>query len=301
MNTKSEGLLGAYLSLAGAMLIVGTSAVVGKVLVAEMPVALSQELRFALALPFLAWLVRRREGGLPRLCGRTWLVAGLQALGGVVVFNACLLSGLKLTSAAHAGILTSVTPASMAVAAWLLFGERIRGRAVFGVLLAVAGVLALTLGEGALHGFRDPLSYRLLLGDLLVLGAVAGETLFLLLRKSVREPVSPLAFSVVMNLYGVLFFLPLAAGQAASFDFGAVSLSGWLAVGWSSAALSVAAYLLWFRGVVRVSGGVAGVFTGLMPLTAVALSALLLGEQITLTQLAGCGLVLAAIWCICRR
>ncbi|MGE4292114.1 MAG: DMT family transporter [Desulfovibrio sp.] len=301
MPSNQKNLLGAYLSLAGAMLIVGSSAVVGKVLVAEMPVALSQELRFVLALPLLLALLWRREGGLPRLRPRTWAVAGLQALGGVVIFNACLLCGLKLTSAAHAGILTSVTPASMAVAAWLLFGERLRGRAGLGVFLAVAGVLALTVGDAALHGFAGALSGRMLLGDLLVLGAVAGETLFLLLRKAVREPVSPLAFSTVMNIYGVLLFLPLAASEALRFDFASVSTRGWLAVGWSSAALSVAAYLLWFRGVVRVSGGVAGVFTGLMPLTAVSLSFLLLGESITWAQLAGCGLVLAAIGCICRR
>lgn len=286
--------IGAFACLSGAMLIVGSSAVAGKILVAELPVALCQELRFLLALALL-WPLLRREGGLPRLRARTWMLAGLQALGGVAIFNACLLAGLKLTSATHAGILTSVTPASMAVAARLLLGERLRARAVLGVSLAVAGVLALTLGDGAFRASGGALS-----GDLLVLLAVAGETFFLLLRKAVREPVSPLAFSVIMNLYGVALFLLPALDDVPGFDFASVTWRGWLAVVWSGAALSVAAYLLWFRGVVRVPGGVAGVFTGLMPLSAVCLSWLLLGESVSLPQLAGGGLVLAAIWCIGR-
>lgn len=300
METKQPGLLGAYLSLAGAMVIVGSSAVVGKVLVAEMPVALSQELRFLFALPLLWPLLRRQEGGLPRLRIRTWTVAGIQALGGVVIFNACLLYGLKLTSAVHAGILTSITPATMAVAAWVLFKDRIGGRAGVGVALTVFGVMVLTLGDG-LSGAGSMSNVNMLAGDLLVLGAVAGETVFLLLRKAVREPVSPLAFSMVMNIFGVALFLIPAALEATTFNFASITWRGWLAVGYSSAALSVLAYLLWFRGVVLVSGGVAGVFTGVMPLSAVTLSYLLLGESFSWSHLVGGGLVIAAIWCICRR
>ena len=95
----------------------------------------------------------------------------------------------------------------------------------------------------------------------LVLGAVVFESLFLLLRKTVPEPLSPLAVSTVISLYGLLWFLPGGIVEAASTDLSAVSMAGWLTVGYYGVFVTVLAYLFWFAGIVRVAAATAGVFT----------------------------------------
>ena len=59
--------------------------------------------------------------------------------------------------------------------------------------------------------------------------------------------------------------------------------------------VTVAAFLLWFAGVERVEGSLAGVFTGLLPVSALVLSYVWLGEVFLFNHVIGCALVLGAI------
>ena len=284
----------AYFDLCAAMVIVGSSAVSGKLVIAELPVFLAMGIRFLIASLAAMAVLKWREGALlPRLTLRSWLVFLAQACCGVLIFNALLLWGLKYTSAAHAGLITATTPACMGLMAWAFLRERPGWRTVLGILAAVAGVAVLNLAEvggSSLESGDNPL-----FGNLLVLGAVVGESAFLLLRKGIRQAVSPLGAATAVSLAGLVLFLPGAAVQSIGFDFAAISGPVWGVLVYYGLCVSVLAYLFWFRGIVQVSGQVAGVFTGVMPVSALVLSALVLGEPLGWEHLAGLGLVLAAI------
>lgn len=292
----SENSPKAYLSLIGAMLIVGSSVVIGKVVALRLPIFTALELRFLIALAAIWPILKRREGGLPSLTRRTWTLMLLQAAGGVLAFNVCLLYGLRLTDAASAGIITSATPAVMAVLAWVSLGDRPGPRVIAGIMAAVAGVMIINLS--GTHGVSP--DSRTLLGNGLVFGAVCGEAVFLLLRRKVREPVSALATSTIMTGLGAILFLPLAILETLDSGLSAfASPSAWLLLIYYGLGITVLAYILWFRGIVAVPASRAGVVTAVMPVTAVALSWLCLGEPLGLPQLLGCGLVLAAIGLTC--
>ncbi|MFH1914992.1 MAG: DMT family transporter [Pseudomonadota bacterium] len=285
-----------------AMILVGSSVVAGKIMVAELPVQFASALRFALALLILLPLLHAREGGLPRLSRRSWLVLAAQALCGSFLFTVCLLHGLALTSPASAGIITATTPACMGLMAWLGMRERPTLRVGLGMVLSVAGLLAVNVVASApSSGAPAPL-----MGNLLVLGAVLFESLFLLLRKAVPEPLTPLAASTVVSLFGLVWFLPgavidLVLVIPAAGGLAAVSATGWLSVAYYGVFVTVLAYLLWFAGITRVAASTAGVFTAVMPVSALALSALILSEPASLPQLVGCACVLAGIVLISRR
>ncbi len=290
----------AYVNLTLAMIIVGSSAVAGSVMVAVFPVHLASLLRFGLACLILLPLVRWKEGGLPRLSLRTHALLLFQALCGSYLFTVLFLNGLKLTSPASAGIITSSTPACIAAIGWIFLGERPGRRVLGGIACCMAGVMTLNLAGGAAGagaaGARDaPDAAGALLGNLLVLGAVFFESLFLLLRKGIREPLSSLSASMLVSVYGFALFLPLGVVEAAGFDFSAAGAGSWLAVGYYGAFVTVLAYLFWFTGIVRAPATVAGLFTGVMPVSAVTLAVLVLGEPLRWQQLAGCCGVLAGI------
>jgi drug/metabolite transporter (DMT)-like permease len=283
------------------MVLVGSSVVAGKILTTELPVFLASALRFALALAVLLPLLRLREGGLPRLSRRSWGLLALQALFGSFLFTVFLLYGLRLTSPGAAGVITSATPACMAVFSRLLLRERLGARRTLGIACAVAGLLAvngpgLSGNAGGTGGASELFAPGgALPGNLLVFGAVVAEALFLLIRKGVREPLSPLAAATAVSLFGLAWFALPAAWEAARLDWAGVSAAGWWAVVYYGLIVTVAAYLLWFAGIVRVDGAVAGAFTALMPVSAVGLSWLVLGLAPGASVLWGCAGILASI------
>ncbi len=286
--------LHAYVNLALAMVIVGSSVVAGKIMVDGLPLFLASSLRFLLALVLLVPLLYFREGGFPRLSRASRAKLCLQALCGSFLFTVFLLYGLKYTSPATAGIITSTTPACIGLIAWLFLKERPTSRTIKGVALSVLGVLCVnavgTGGNGAAPLF----------GNLLVLAAVVFESLFLLMRKTVPEPLSPTAAATLVSFYGLLLFLPFGAYEAAHADFAAVPVSAWLSTAYYGVFVTVLAYLFWFAGITRVPAAAAGVFTAVMPVSALALSALVLGEPLTPLHIIGCLCVLGGIYSISR-
>lgn len=282
--------LRAYADLTGAMVIVGSSVAAGKLVLVELPVFTALAIRFVFACLVALPVLYAKEGGLPRLGLKSWGILGLQAFCGVFAFNAFLLYGLKLTDAASAGIITSTTPAVMGVLAWLLLREILQPSGIAGIALSVAGILVLTSGSWLGGGGSFSIT-----GNLLVLMAVISEAFFLLLRKTIREPLTPYAMAAIMSAWGLVFFAPPAIFELGTVDVGAISSGTWAVLGYYGAFISVVAYFLWFRGIVDVPASTAGVFTAVMPLSAIFFSALLLGEAVTMAHMAGCALVLAGI------
>src|SRR5206468_3892744 len=124
-SAPSDGLttrVRACLELAVAMALVGSSVVVGKLLVAHLPVFLISGIRFAIASLILVPLALLAARGVPAIGARDLGVMALQAASRMFAFNALLLAGLALTSAAEGGIVTCTTPAVAVAACITLLG-----------------------------------------------------------------------------------------------------------------------------------------------------------------------------------
>jgi drug/metabolite transporter (DMT)-like permease len=273
------------------MAIVGSSLVVGKVMVARVPVFLLSGLRFGLASVILVALLAAVERRPPPLRGRDGAVLALQAFAGIFAFNALLLYGLTLTTAAASGIVTSTTPAVAATLAVLALGERWTRRRSAGIALAVLGLLIVSVmrtdGGGA--------GPRPVLGNLLVFGAVLGEGVYVVCSRVVAQRLTPLAVATSIAVLGLAMFLPGALWQARDFDFRGLTAADALAIGYYGVAVTVVAFLLWARGVARMPASTAAVFTGVLPLSTLALSWAALGEPIGRGHLAGAACVIAGI------
>lgn len=279
----------ALAALAGAMVLVGGSVAVGRELVAGLPLYFASMIRFALATLVLWPLVALREGGWPRVSHRGLAVLVGQAVCGSFLFTVCLLGGLALTGAAEAGVVAATTPAAVAVMGRLFFRERLTGRAACGIAVSVAGLAALQAGGGPAGG-PAPLA-----GNALVLCAVLCEAVFLLLRRALPDPLSPLAAALWVSVLGLALFMIPGLWQARNLDPAALTPGMLWALAYYGLGVTALAYILWFYGVVRVPAAVAGVMTGLMPVSALIGAGLVCGEAVGGRELAGCGGVLAGI------
>lgn len=281
----------AYLELAGAMVLAGSTVVVGKLVAAEFPIFLGSGLRYAVAALVLLPITLRGLAQARPLLGLLFA----QSFLGNVLFSLCLLYGLRATGAASAGVITSATPAAVGLISVLFLRERLGLRVATGLLMAAAGVMAVNLAAVEGDGGGS------LWGNLLVLGAVLCEAVFLVLARVAATRLSPMTASALTVSLGFLTFLPAAVYEGLAFPWGRVSVEGWLAVLYYGLFGTAAAYLLWYRGVAQVQASAAGVFAGLMPVAAVGLSWLVLGEAVRPAHLLGVVLVLGAIGLLTRR
>ncbi|WP_448680139.1 DMT family transporter [Pseudomonas nicosulfuronedens] len=278
----------AYACLALSMLLVGGNIAIGKLILVEVPVYLFAALRFLIAsLVLLPGMFRpQARVGLDRKAA-----AGLflQAFFGCFLFSLCMLHGVLLTSATSAGIIASATPSVIALLSWLWLRERISAWQLLAIGLAVSGIASLNLLGLSAGAGGD------VVGNLLIVGAVLAEALFAVFSRRLSFSVRPWTMAFGVNLSGLLLFLPLALPEAQAFNWQAPSAATWAWVLFYALSASVLSFLLWYRGISQVAASVAGLFTGLMPVSAALVGVLLLGEHFSAGHALGMALVLAAL------
>lgn len=292
------GTVSAHLKISAAMCIIGSFVVVNKLMIERFPVFLASEIRLLIGALFLLSILRWKERRWPRLTARDASILFMESLIGVFVFSLCLLYGLRTTSAMEAGMITSTVPAAVAIVAVLLFKEKVTKYQLCGILLAVMGASCINvLGNGS------PMSdvYRSSLpGNLLVLGAVCGEAIFITLGKLVSERVSPLSISAYVASIGALLFMPGAIYESVTFPFEDVTVQDWLLLAYAGVIVTALAVLLLNQGMRNTSGGSVAVLTALMPMSSVVLAIAVLQEPFHPYHAAGIALVTGSILLISR-
>lgn len=300
MNSRLQG----YLLCALAMVGVGSTVVVSKPIAAGLPPFSATALRFAIAFPLFVAILRWRRVRWPRV---GWRDAGLlvaQAGAGSVGYTVCLISGMKLASAADAGVIAGTLPAVAAAVSMLLLGERPRIATLAAIALATAGVLTCT---GVFEPFARATTSShggvALSGNLLVFAAVVCEALFILLNRKLSVPIAPLPLSALMS--GIGLVVATIAALAFEHPFGAAydprTLgAALLGVAYYALVPTVGGFVAWYAGAARLSGTEAGLMTALVPVASIALAVVLLHEPLTRMQLAGAACVLAAVWLATR-
>ncbi|MFZ4806913.1 MAG: DMT family transporter [Hyphomicrobiaceae bacterium] len=280
--------LAAALCLVFAMMLTGSNVPIGKIVISEIPVPAFLVLRFAVASLALAVMVRAEDGLLLRDLNRhDWRDVAIMALVGSVLFMALMLEGTRRTAAADAGIITATIPATVTVLGILVWRRWPGPAEAAAVALACAG---LAIMQGAVTGGTTSL-----LGNALVGLAVLCEAIFVLVSQRMSGRIRPIRLSLAVALASLLLTLPFAVGDIAATDWRAISPSVWALALWYALASSVLCTILWYMAAARVETWLAGLATAAMPITAVVVSALALGEPLGPARLAGAALVVAAI------
>jgi drug/metabolite transporter, DME family len=229
------------------------------------------------------------------LTGRRWpagraawtriaAIAGLAA-----VFQGCYFTAVSLTSVSLA---TLVTIGSAPVL--VLAGERVRGQRRSGRLAGGATGLALT-GLGLLAGLPSggfPETAVLASAGLAVLAGAGFATLTLISARPVAglDDLTATGFGFTL---GGLALLPVAAASGGAgftptpVTFGLLALLG--------TGPTAVAYTLYFRGLRTAPAGIAALLSLLEPLTGTILAALILGDRLGPTGIAGAVILAAAL------
>lgn len=251
-------------------------------------------LRFGIAAACLGALAKARGVAMPE--GRDLAWAALMGGVGYAGQAASFFTALTLAPAGLVALLLYLHPAGVAVLAALLLHER-PGKAKQGALaLALVGtaltvVPALAPGASAAYPSMGA-------GIGFGLAAAAIYAVYIVAGASLTARVDALALSTVIVASAAVVFAVAAFAGGPSFPRTA---AGWAAVAGIALVSTVGAITLFFAGLARVGPTTASTLSTVEPAFTIALAALVLGERIAPVQLAGGGLILAAVVLLSRR
>ncbi|MYL82941.1 EamA family transporter [Desulfovibrio aerotolerans] len=286
-----------YCKLIGSAVLWGGTWVAGRLLAASMGPFSAAFLRFALASVFLFFLTARVEGRFPRLSRRElpWLLT--LAATGIFAYNALFFAGLRTVPAGRAALIVACIPSVVALFSGLLFREAFPPRKLAGIALSFGGVGVIVSGGDVAALFAKGLST----GDLCIFGCVAAWAAYTLAGKKAMERIAPYSAVTWSCILGALMLLPPALAMGLTRDVAAAPPTAWGLVAFFGILATGFGFSWYYEGVKALGPTKAGVFINLVPVVAVFLGWLLLGEPLSPTLALGGGLVLAGVWLTNRQ
>jgi drug/metabolite transporter (DMT)-like permease len=283
-----------YLKLVFVALCWGGTFIAGHVIAVAMPPGLAATCRFIVAVLMMFALVWKTEGGIPRLTRQQFLLTAALGATGIFAYNAFFFQALAMMPAGRTALFVSLNPVMTALLLALLFGERLGARKWAGIAIAFAGA-AIIIARGDLLGAARDLSSALGKGELFMLGAVLSWATYTIIGRSAMKTLSPLVSTSYASLWGLLMLAALAVPELPGFDWSRVTWPVFGALLYMGAFGTVIGFVWYYEGVKRIGASRAAIFTNLVPVFGVLLSALMLGEALTLSMVTGGLLAVAGV------
>ena len=146
----------------------------------------------------IAWVLARS-----RIPSRQYGWLCLAALLGVVVNQVLFTEGMARTTPAHSAVVTAIIPAWTLLAAVLAGQERLSGRKVTAILVALAGV-AILLEADQLFAHGTGVTHEMLVGDLLTMASGISFAGHLVVMRWIGRTLDPWASLAVMFAFATL-------------------------------------------------------------------------------------------------
>ncbi len=251
-------------------------------------------LRFPLAALLLGVVASRRRRALPRRADVPRLV-GLGLLGNVV-YQLFFINGIDRTLAGNASVLLAITPVLTALLSSLLGHERLPLRVWVGVFATVAGI-ALVVGSGR----TIRMGGETLFGDTLMIGAAAAWSLYTVGARDLIRRYGALSVTAWTLWVGTPGLVLLGIPDLLRTDLAGLPPGAWAAVAYAGALGIGVAYLLWYFGVRHLGNTRTATAVNLVPVVALAVAWLWLGEVPTVRQVTGAAIIILGVSLARRR
>jgi drug/metabolite transporter (DMT)-like permease len=246
----------------------------------------------ALLVPLWWW----QEGGKVTLSLKDSAI--LFGLGLCVLGNHLLtLLGLRYIGASTAGVIIGVSPVVTAFLSSLLIRD-VSFRAVWaGCVVSFAGVVLVSSLENG-----DAAGVRPIVGGALVLLGLVSWALKTVGSRRIMERLSPLTINWTTLFLSIVLQIPLlwTDKKVMASGLDAIGPSDWLAMLYLIIFATALGQQAWLYGVRGVGPSRAGVFVNLVPVSAIFLSALILGDRVGIKEVVGIVLILTGVWLVNR-
>ncbi len=204
------------------------------------------------------------------------------------LYQVLFLGGVARTSVANSALIFGCTPVTVSLLSAALGHERPGWTRWAGTALSLAGIY-FVVGHGARQGISSPT------GDLLILLAMFSWSIYTVGTRPLLDRYSPVFITGLTVTIGTLVYAPFALTWLKGVDLTAVSALAWVGVAYSAAFSLVAAYIIWYTAVHQLGGSHTAIYSNVVPIVAMAVATLVLGEPTTSAKLVGTAAVLAGV------
>ena len=280
-----------YLKLLLTAIFWGGTFIAGRMLAGTVAPFAAAFFRFLIAGGCLYAILWHREGRIAPLRGRQLLSVVLLGMTGVFAYNAFFFNGLRLVPAGRASIIIANNPIVISILSALLLGEHLSPVSITGILMSVCGaVIAISGGDprALFTGGLGP-------GDLLIFGCVASWSAYSLLGKRVMGYLSPLAATAHAAAAGGLMLSIPACFSGMLHDVAGYGLRDWASMAYLGIFGTVLGFVWYYDGIRTIGASRASLFINFVPISAICLAHVILGEPLKPSLVIGGALVLGGV------
>lgn len=271
--------------------------VVGKAFAPELPPATLVFLRWLIAsIIFLPFVYAELRTSIQDI-SKNWFWLTRQAFLGIAVFTGLIYTALHTTTAVNTGIIMAMTPVFIPLLLVVLGRASFSVRIMIGVLISFMGI-AYMISRGSLMQIVEA---GLVEGDLVALMAMFSWALYSIF---VKDRPAALSANVVLfstMLLSCVMVFPVMIFEMQAGHFIVVSAATLLAIAYIGICPSLLSFFLFNRGTEIVGASRGALFMHLLPIWAVVLSVLFLGESIAFYHAIGLLLVGVGMFFVLRQ
>jgi len=289
---KNGSLIKIYLKLLLTAIFWGGTFIAGKVVARDIGPFSAAFLRFAIASGFLLLFTWKTEGGFPSIKRGQILWVLLLGMTGVFAYNVFFFKGLKLIDAGRASLIIANNPVFITLFSALIFKEKLNLLKVGGIVISIIGAM-IVISKGDITGI---LNSGLGWGEFFIFCCVASWVAYSLIGKAVMSVLSPLVsvcYSCIVGAFGL--FIP-ACFEGMIHDMFYYSYLEWFSIFYLGFFGTVLGFVWYYEGIKTIGAIKAGQFINFVPISAVLLAFIMLGETITPSLLVGGIFVISGVY-----
>ena len=215
---------------------------------------------------------------------------GLGLLGNVV-YQALFIHGVDWTRAGNAALMLSAVPLIVALLSVGLKHETISRAGWAGVALSIGGIVLILWGSSRGLSFGSD-TVR---GDLTMLAAALAWSVYTVLSAPYVQRYGTLPVTAFTMWTGTIGLVAVSTPALLAQDWNSISLGAWGGLVFSGALAIALAYILWYYGIRHLGSSRTAVYSNTVPIVALIVAWLTLGEVPTWVQMAGTVMILGGI------
>ncbi len=212
---------------------------------------------------------------------------------GMVINQTLFLLGLSYTSPVNSSIIVSTNPIFAFIFAALILKENFTFLRGTGMAIGLAGVLLLILQNGT-----PDMSSTSFLGDVFTLVNTMSWAFYTVIIKKMVEKYHPVTVMKWTFLFAMLTTVPLGYSEWSTMDWTAISLKGWLGIGFIVVFATYIGYLLISFGLRRLSPTIVSTYTYLNPVIAAYLASILGQDRISFVMVISALLIFTGVFVV---
>ncbi|MEH7502162.1 DMT family transporter [Neobacillus drentensis] len=270
----------------------GSAFIAGKVAVKDFEPATVAFLRFlgaSILLFPIMWLIEKNRKK-PTL--KDYGLFAVLGLTGIAVYNICFFIATKHAPVIKSSLFIASNPVLIVLLSGLFLKETITKNHMIGMVIALTGVTFIITDGHLLSLFQ----YGFETIDFVLLGAVISWALYSVVGKVVLKKFSAVESTTYAVAFGTIFLFPFAYMETSWQDVLNANFSTWIAISHMSIFVTVVSFIMYYYGIKEVGAAKASIFINVMPVSAVLMATIFLGETFTLAQGIGAAFVLTGVY-----